>query len=120
MKKIEPEYIASLFVKRKQDSHKGDYGHALLIAGSLGMGGSAILASGAVLMSGAGLLTTHIPKRLYEIVQISVPEAMCSIDPSEDHFSRAPVVEKYSAVGAGPGLGLAPETVTAVKDLLDK
>jgi NAD(P)H-hydrate epimerase len=66
------------------------------------------------------LLTTHIPKRLYEIVQISVPEAMCSIDPSEDHFSRVPVVEKYSAVGAGPGLGLAPETVTAVSDLLDK
>ncbi|HPS95627.1 MAG TPA: NAD(P)H-hydrate dehydratase [Bacteroidales bacterium] len=119
MKKIEPEYIASLFVKRKQDSHKGDYGHALLIAGSLGMGGSAVLASGAVLRSGAGLLTTHIPKKLYEIVQISVPEAMCSIDPSEDHFSKAPVVEKYSAVGAGPGLGLAPETVTAVKDLLD-
>lgn len=118
MKIINAEYISSHLSERSRDSHKGDYGHALLIAGSYGMGGSAILASGAALRSGVGLLTTHVPAKLYDSMQISVPEAMCSVDLSDEHFSSVPNPDIFSAVGIGPGLGMAYETVNALKDLL--
>lgn len=118
MKIISAEFISSHLSDRSRDSHKGDYGHALLIAGSYGMGGSAVLASGAALRSGLGLLTTHVPAKLYDTMQISVPEAMCSVDLSDEHFSSVPNPDKFSAVGIGPGLGMAYETVNALKDLL--
>ena len=118
MKIINAEFISSHLSDRSRDSHKGDYGHALLIAGSYGMGGSAVLASGAALRSGVGLLTTHVPAKLYDTMQISVPEAMCSVDLSDEHFSSVPNPDKFSAVGIGPGLGMAYETVNALKDML--
>ncbi len=63
--------------RREKYSHKGTYGHGFLIAGSYGMAGSAVLAAKGALRSGLGLLTVHVPERLYDIMQISVPEAIC-------------------------------------------
>lgn len=113
------DYISGIIKKRDKFSHKGDYGHALLIAGSYGKMGAAILASRACMRSGVGLLTTHIPRKGYEIMQISVPEAMCSIDPSEVFFSEVPALDRFTAIGVGPGLGMDKMSEQALKKLLE-
>jgi ADP-dependent NAD(P)H-hydrate dehydratase / NAD(P)H-hydrate epimerase len=112
--------IRELIPARPKFSHKGTYGHALLIAGSTGKMGAAILASQACLRTGAGLLTVHIPGNGYTIMQISVPEAMCSIDPHSDVLSNLPLLDKFSAIGIGPGSGTSSETKEALKLLLKK
>lgn len=118
---IDHSIIKPLFEKREKFSHKGDYGHGLLIAGSFGMGGSAVLAARAALRSGLGLLTVHIPNKLYDIIQISVPEAMCTIDVSNTIFSGIDwqELDMYKAVAVGPGLGKSPETALAVAKLIE-
>jgi len=112
------EFISGKITKRKKFSHKGTYGHALLISGCYGKMGAAVLASKACLRSGVGLLTAHLPQKGYEIMQISVPEAMISIDPSETVFSILPDISTYSAIGVGPGLDQKSETQQALKNLL--
>lgn len=112
------ELISAKIKKRGKFSHKGTYGHALLIAGSYGKMGASVLASRACLRSGVGLLTCHIPQLGYEIIQNSVPEAMISIDPSETVFSEVPNLSSFSAIGIGPGLDKKQETQQAVKALL--
>ncbi len=110
--------ISGILKKRDKFSHKGTFGHALLIAGSYRKMGAAVLASKACLRAGVGLLTSHIPQRGYEIIQNSVPEAMISIDPSETVFSEVPDLYPFSAVGIGPGLDKKSETQFALKTLL--
>ena len=117
---IDKSDITDLLVRRKKFSHKGDYGHALLIAGSYGMGGAAILSGRAAMRSGAGLLTAHIPEKLYSIVQVAVPEAICRIDPSASCFSEAGDISGFNAIGVGPGLGMSGSTKQGVKNLLLK
>ena len=115
---VDANYVKPLLHKREKDSHKGTYGHALLIAGSTGKTGAALLASEACLRSGVGLLTTHLPKAAMLPLQIYLPEAMISVDESENCFSQVPDLQPYNAIGVGPGLGKAAETVAALKKLL--
>ena len=68
--------------------------------------------------SGVGLLTTHLPKSAMLPLQVYLPEAMISVDESDDCFSQVPDLQKFDAVGVGPGLGKAAETVAALKKLL--
>lgn len=103
---------------RKKFSHKGTYGHALLLCGSYGKMGAAVLASKACLRSGAGLTTVHIPKCGFEIVQTANPEAMASIDESEQFITTLPKLEKFNAIGIGPGIGIEKQTQNAVKLLI--
>jgi NAD(P)H-hydrate epimerase len=112
------EFISEKIKKRNKFSHKGTYGHALLIAGSYGKMGAAVLASKACLRSGVGLLTSHIPRLGYEIIQNSVPEAMTSIDHSDLVFTEFPELSPFSAVGIGPGIDQKSETVEALRKLL--
>ena len=98
--------------------HKGHYGHALLIAGSIGKMGAAILASRASLRSGLGLLTVHIPKCGNTILQTALPEAMVSIDNSEAFSTGIENLNSYSSIVIGPGLGQHPETVNAFAAVL--
>lgn len=112
-----PEYL----VNRRQESHKGDYGHALLIAGSYGKMGAAVLAAKACLRSGAGLLTAHVPLLGVDIMQTSFPEAMVDIDGNDGFFSSLPNdLERYAAVAVGPGLGTHEASYKALKALLQK
>ena len=53
-----------VFPRRKSDTHKGDYGHIFVLAGSLGFSGAAILCANSVMRSGAGLVTLGIPESL--------------------------------------------------------
>lgn len=105
-------------LKRENDSHKGDYGHALLVCGCNRMPGAAVLATGAALKSGCGLVTLHSTAYACQISAVANPSAILSIDTSSC-FSRIDLpLEKYNAVGVGPGLGKEGRTVTALKSLL--
>ncbi len=99
-------------------SHKGTFGHALLVAGSRGKIGAAVLAARACLRSGVGLLTVHAPGCGYEVLQTSVPEAMCSTDEQRDFITQLPDLQNITTVGAGPGLDTHPETAAALSQLL--
>lgn len=110
----------ALLPSRDKFAHKGHYGHALLISGSYGMMGAAVLSSKACLKAGVGLLTTHVPRYGYNIMQTAVPEAMVSIDRSDILFSEFPDLEGYDAIGVGPGIGLKTNTVEALEQLLNK
>jgi NAD(P)H-hydrate epimerase len=104
---------------RTKFSHKGDFGHALLIAGSLGKMGAAVLAARGALRSGVGLLTVHVPATGNVILQSSMPEAMLSLDPAQEMFTKAPSLDRYRAVGIGPGLGLSEQTAVALGEVLE-
>ena len=112
--------IAPLLKKRSRYSHKGNFGHALLIAGCYGKMGAAVLASRACLRSGVGLLHTHIPKAGYEIMQTATPETMLSIDRYDNYFSQVPKLGLFTAVGIGPGLGTEYQSQMALKLLIQE
>jgi NAD(P)H-hydrate epimerase len=112
-------YIQSMLMPRHKFDHKGTFGHGLLIAGSYGKMGAAVMASEATLRAGAGLVTTHIPKVGYQIMQTALPECMTSIDADEYNFTTLPDhLENYQAIAAGPGLGTDSKTQKALKLLI--
>ena len=117
---VDKEFITSFKKKRDKFSHKGTYGHVLMISGSYGKMGAAILSTKACLRSGSGLVTSHIPKSGYQIMQTAIPEAMLSIDWSDIIISNIPDTEKYTAIGIGPGIGTKMNTIKALNDLLDR
>lgn len=116
----EEAMVRRMLHHRKKFDHKGVFGHALLIMGSYGKVGAAILAARAALRSGAGLVSVHAPRCAYEILQISVPEAMVSIDRHKFYLSEIPDLESYQAVGVGCGLDKRKTTRDALLELLDK
>ncbi|MBD2723733.1 NAD(P)H-hydrate dehydratase [Hymenobacter armeniacus] len=111
--------MAGALPARPKFSHKGTFGHALLLAGSRGKMGAAVLAAGACLRGGVGLLTAHIPGCGYDIFQVSQPEAMCLTDAQADFISELPELKPYQAVGIGPGLGQAEAGVAVLRQLLE-
>lgn len=113
------ESLHGLLPARPEDSHKGDYGHLLIIAGCQRMPGAAVLATGAALHSGCGLVTLHSSSRALQATVNNYPSAMLD-EENGDVFSHLPEnLGKYTAVVVGPGLGQAPETAKALGDLLD-
>ncbi|PHN05874.1 NAD(P)H-hydrate dehydratase [Flavilitoribacter nigricans] len=116
---IDREMVAGLFRKREKFDHKGTFGHALLVAGSYGKVGAAILSARAALRSGLGLLTIHAPRCAYEILQISIPEAMVSIDRHRHYISEWPQLDSYDTVGIGPGIGQGQMTKEAILPLIE-
>ena len=112
------EEIHALIKPRSPFSHKGNFGHALLIAGSYGMAGASVLAARACMRSGVGLLTVHAPMRNNDILQISVPEAIVELDASDSCFAFPTDTDDYQAVGIGPGIGRSEETEAALLEQL--
>ena len=117
---LEQDAVRNLLPGRSKFAHKGTCGHALMISGSYGMMGAALLAGEACLRSGTGLVTLHVPKLGYEIVQTGFPEALVSLDRSDILFSEPPPLEPYSAVGIGPGLGCKPNSGKGLHALLEQ
>jgi NAD(P)H-hydrate epimerase len=103
---------------RKMFSHKGHYGHALLLAGSYGKMGAATLAARAMMKSGVGLLTVQVPKCGVNIMQVSVPEAMCVVDPSDYSVTELSNIKPYNVVALGPGIGTDASTQQLIHHLL--
>ncbi len=110
---MEKQDVSQLFMPRPAFSHKGTYGHALIIAGKYGMAGAAVLAARACLRSGVGKVTVASPQMNNAILQVAVPEAIISLDPSDTVFSAALPLEAYDAVAIGPGIGTDRTTANA-------
>lgn len=111
---VEKAFVAKLLKNRSKFSHKGSFGHSLIVAGSYGMMGAAILAVRACLRGGSGLVTAHIPRFGYDIMQTSVPEALISIDQSDIIFTEVELLNKFNAIGIGPGLNTKSNTSKGV------
>lgn len=117
---VTQQMITPVLKHRARFSHKGTYGHALLIAGSYGKMGAAVLGAKSCLRTGVGLLTAHIPKCGYEIMQTSVPEAMVNVDEEEHEFSGIKDISVYNAIGVGPGIGTSEQAAKALKILIQQ
>lgn len=108
-----------LYRPRNKFSHKGTYGHALLVGGSYGKMGSICLAATAALRSGAGMVTVFIPACGYEILQTTLPEAMVLTDSNENLLTKIDHKMDPAVIGFGVGVGTDKETVNAFADLLE-
>jgi hydroxyethylthiazole kinase-like uncharacterized protein yjeF len=127
---LEPREFAAFAVPRKPDGNKGNYGHALIVAGSVGKSGAAVMASWAALRVGAGLVTAAIPEPVLPMVAAPNPEVMTEPLPSTDtgsislnalQYDRFDEIAKGKSVLAiGPGLSTHTETVQFVRNVVGK
>lgn len=100
VKKLKKKFIRSILIERNAFSNKGDYGHALIIAGHKGYMGATVIAAKAAVRTGLGLLSLNIPEEERFILQTSFPEAMVIAREKKLHN-----LDKFSAVGIGSGMG---------------
>ena len=117
---IEPGEFRALPLVRDRGANKGRYGHALIVAGSLGKSGAAVLAARATLRSGAGLVTVATPETVLPVVAAGMPEMMTEALAATDagtasfrnfdygHF--AGIARGKSLIAIGPGLSTNQET----------
>lgn len=118
MKLVTEDFLAGRLLGRENRSSKRDYGHLLLVCGCRTMPGAALLSCGAALKSGCGLVTLHTVENAAAAAVVAYPSAMLSIDQG-DCFTKLPdKLEKYTAIGVGPGLGRDERTVDALNSLL--
>lgn len=112
---------------RPADSHKGDYGHVLVIAGSRGRTGAALMTSKACLRSGAGLVTIGVPETLVDVFQTRVTEEMVIPLPDKGvgslSFEAAGeimrfVSEKADVLAIGPGIGVSADNTRIMRELI--
>jgi hydroxyethylthiazole kinase-like uncharacterized protein yjeF len=115
---IEKYEVLSIYKPRDKFSHKGHFGHSLIIGGSYDKIGAVTLTSRAALSTGAGLITAYIPKCGYTILQASFPEAMVITDKNEDYISKIDFNIKPTVIGIGVGLGTHTKTIDAFEVFL--
>ncbi|MBL4663856.1 MAG: NAD(P)H-hydrate dehydratase [Flavobacteriaceae bacterium] len=108
------------YKQREKYAHKGRFGHSLLIGGSLGKIGAIVLASKASLRAGSGLTSVCIPRGGAMVLHTSVPEVMVISEGEDSFISEMKTDFIPTAIGIGPGMGNAKETIKAFKDLLNK
>ena len=118
----------TIFKKRSLNAHKGDFGHVLIIAGSVGKSGAAAMASMGALRAGAGLVSTAVPKSILPIVAGFAPELMTEpLDETDTgSISRrvlegtgfSEILKRKTVVALGPGLSQSTETQEFVRDFV--
>ncbi len=112
--------ILPLYMPRERFSHKGTYGHSLIIGGSYGKIGAVILTTKACLHAGSGLVTAYVPQCGYSPIQTAVPESMVITDKGENHLSHIAFEVHPTAIGLGIGMGTDAVTVKAFANFLEK
>jgi NAD(P)H-hydrate epimerase len=116
---INKPFCQSVYRSRRSFAHKGDFGHALIVAGSYGKAGAAVLSARACIRSGVGLLTVQVPGKLVPVLQTAVPEAMCIADKDEKIISTMDAeLLLYKSAGIGPGIGTGKPTANYLHDFL--
>lgn len=126
MNKVEADYYlitqplaASLRIPRQRFSHKGTFGHALVVGGSAGQWGSISLTTRACLKSGAGLVTAHTGSGGVGLILSQSPEAMVLSDSDPEKVTEIPSeLSTYGAIAVGPGLGTGKEASLVLKQLI--
>ncbi|ACY40045.1 carbohydrate kinase [Blattabacterium sp. (Blattella germanica) str. Bge] len=118
---IDDKCIYSIYKKkRRKFSHKGNYGHGMIIGGNNGMIGSVILAAKASFRTGIGKLSVHVPYCGYEIIQTSFPEVIVKTDVKKNWISDIIIPTDINAIGIGIGMGTHPQTENAFASFLRK
>jgi ADP-dependent NAD(P)H-hydrate dehydratase / NAD(P)H-hydrate epimerase len=127
---LEPHDLEWLVRPRKLEAHKGNFGHVLVIGGSVGKTGAAAMAAKAVLRSGAGLATVATPKSALPVIASLSMEIMTEPLPETDSGTislRAlkdglldNLVEGKSVLAVGPGLGQDPETMQLAREVVNR
>ena len=112
---IDLELVKSLVKPRKRFTHKGTYGHAVLVGGSKHMLGSILLSSKSCLRSGVGKLSVMMPSRGHSNLLHLSPESMLINNPSEDYITYPELNFRPDAVGIGVGLSQADEVFKSLK-----
>ena len=112
--------VLSMYIPREKYSHKGSYGHSVIIGGSYGKIGAVILAAKACLCAGSGLVTAFVPKCGYLPLQTALPEAMVMVDNVEMEISNIDFDLAPSVIGIGVGMGTSRATVNGFSKLLTK
>jgi NAD(P)H-hydrate epimerase len=123
---LEREAVRRLVPTRAPDSHKGTYGHVLVMAGSRGKTGAAILACRAAMRAGAGLVTLAAARSLNDIFATSMVEVMTEplqdngaeeMEPPGDEAWRR-LLDRKNSLLFGPGIGVYDATRSALRWLL--
>jgi len=125
---VEKESLRACFRKRKRDSHKGNYGHLFIVAGSLGKTGAAALAARAAYKTGAGLVTVGTPRTCLPIVARSMMELMTEplAETEEKTISSEALprvlglIKGKDALLVGPGISTQESTRQFVCKLIPK
>lgn len=110
---INEEMVNTFIKKRDRELHKGDCGKVLIIAGKKGMAGAAVLSARGALRAGAGLVRIAAPEEIWNILQISVPEATCL-----SRWLPRPTLNEHQAIVMGPGLGDEETNVGLIQNVL--
>ncbi len=121
-----PEWVSARLPKRPLDSHKGAYGHALIVAGSRNYVGAAYLASQASVRAGAGLTTLASPESVYplvaakgaEAIHFPLPELEGRVDPDAADLLKSQQDRRYTALAVGCGMGASPGGAEFLERLL--
>jgi ADP-dependent NAD(P)H-hydrate dehydratase / NAD(P)H-hydrate epimerase len=120
------ERMREIVPARVADSHKGDFGRVLVVAGSNGRTGAAHLSAVGALRSGAGLVTIATPRSCVPVIAAMAPEYMTEgLDETAsgtiDYGAIDRVLDiKADVIAVGPGLGQAPSTSAFVHALLER
>lgn len=124
---LEASDLASLIRPRSIDSHKGSFGHVLIVGGSVGKTGAGAMAGLGAARAGAGLVTLAVPASLHELMEVKLTEVMTEplAETAEQTVAREALpriqtlLEGKQALALGPGLSEHKETIQVVLELIE-
>jgi NAD(P)H-hydrate epimerase len=122
---IEPENVVLLLPSRQADSHKGGFGHLLIVAGAEGRGGAVAMAAQAAVVAGSGLVTMAVPKPAVAVVDGACLEAMTHAMVSDEEGEMAgpdglePLLQRMTGIAVGPGMGTGKGAAATLDWILD-
>jgi hydroxyethylthiazole kinase-like uncharacterized protein yjeF len=122
---VEADDVALLLPTRRTDSHKGGFGHLLIVAGAEGRGGAVAMAAQTAVVAGSGLVTMAVPQPAVAVVDGACLEAMTHAMACNDEGNIAgpegleELVDRMSAVAIGPGLGTGDGAAATLEWILN-
>lgn len=125
---ITRDIISPLIKPRLAESHKGTYGHVLVVGGSIGLTGAVVMTANAAIRTGAGLVTAAVPESLLPIVHSNLVEVMTSplaeTRQSTIALEAKPALENLlgtvSVCAVGPGMGRYPEALAIIDYIIER